>query len=108
MRSKDAGQEAGPPSAAGGELQTWLEKIAATVPGVICSFRLRPDGAISMPFATAALDAISQASDRGCRLWISRQVIREYLATMTRYEPLWNDVSRTALTSFPGLWHTRG
>lgn len=58
MRSKDAGQEAGPPSAAGGELQTWLEKIAATVPGVICSFRLRPDGAISMPFATAALDAI--------------------------------------------------
>lgn len=58
MRSKDAGEEAGPPSAAGGELQTWLEKIAATVPGVICSFRLRPDGAISMPFATAALDAI--------------------------------------------------
>lgn len=58
MSSKDAGEGAGPPSAAKGELQAWLEKIAATVPGVICSFRLRPDGAISMPFATAALDAI--------------------------------------------------
>lgn len=58
MRSKDAGERIGPPSAAGGEEQSWLEKIAATVPGVICSFRLRPDGAISMPFATAALDAI--------------------------------------------------
>ncbi len=58
MRSKDEGERIGPPSAAGGELQAWLEKIAATVPGVICSFRLRPDGAISMPFATAALDAI--------------------------------------------------
>ena len=58
MRSKDAGEGIGPPSAAGGEVQAWLEKIAATVPGVICSFRLRPDGTISMPFATAALDAI--------------------------------------------------
>lgn len=58
MRSKDAGERIGPPSAAGGEVQSWLEKIAATVPGVICSFRLRPDGTISMPFATAALDAI--------------------------------------------------
>ncbi|HMW14279.1 MAG TPA: PIN domain-containing protein [Pseudomonadales bacterium] len=36
------------------------------------------------PFHQAALDAISQASDRGCRLWISRQVIREYLVVMTR------------------------
>ena len=36
------------------------------------------------PLHQTALDAISTARDRGCRLWISRQVIREYLVVMTR------------------------
>lgn len=40
------------------ELQGWLVKIAATVPGVICSFRLRPDGSVCMPYASAALDKL--------------------------------------------------
>lgn len=30
-------------------------------------------------------------------VWISRQVIREYLATMTRYEQKWSNVTRAAL-----------
>lgn len=40
------------------ELQAQLTKIAATVPGVICSFRLRPDGTSCMPYASAALEQI--------------------------------------------------
>lgn len=40
------------------DLQGQLTKIAATVPGVICSFKLRPDGSMAMPYATAALDTL--------------------------------------------------
>ena len=36
------------------------------------------------PLHQAALEAIAAARDRDCRLWISRQVIREYLVAMTR------------------------
>ncbi len=36
------------------ELQDQLAKVAATVPGVICSFKLSPAGQASMPFATSA------------------------------------------------------
>ena len=37
------------------KIQDLLSKIAATVPGVICSFLLRPDGTMCMPYASAAL-----------------------------------------------------
>jgi nitrogen fixation negative regulator NifL len=37
------------------ELQDQLAKIVATVPGMICSFRLRPDGVVSMPFCTRVI-----------------------------------------------------
>ena len=30
-------------------LKDQLEKVAASVPGVVCSFRLRPDGSVTMP-----------------------------------------------------------
>lgn len=30
-------------------------------------------------------------------VWISRQVIREFLATMTRYEPLWQGFTRESI-----------
>ncbi|HET9597017.1 MAG TPA: ATP-binding protein [Anaeromyxobacteraceae bacterium] len=36
-------------------LQDQLAKVAASVPGVVCSFRLRPDGAVSMPFSAPAI-----------------------------------------------------
>jgi PAS domain S-box-containing protein len=37
------------------ELRDQLARVAATVPGLICSFRMRPDGSACMPFATAAI-----------------------------------------------------
>jgi len=37
------------------KMQDMLSKIAATVPGVICSFQLRPDGSACIPYASAAL-----------------------------------------------------
>ena len=39
-------------------LRDLLGKVAATVPGVICSFRLGPDGHASMPYASPALEEI--------------------------------------------------
>ena len=40
------------------ELQDQLAKVAASVPGLICSFRLRPDGSACMPFASPVIDSI--------------------------------------------------
>ena len=39
-------------------LREQFTRIAESVPGLICSFRLRPDGSATMPFATAALDDV--------------------------------------------------
>ncbi len=39
-------------------LQDQLTKVAATVPGVICSFRLRPDGTASMPYASPLFESL--------------------------------------------------
>lgn len=36
-------------------LRDQLEKVAASVPGLICSFRLHPDGSVSMPYASPAI-----------------------------------------------------
>jgi len=40
------------------ELRDRLAKVAATVPGMIYSFRMRPDGSTCMPYASTALDEI--------------------------------------------------
>lgn len=40
------------------ELQDQVAKIAATVPGMIFSFQLRPDGSACMPFCTAASEEL--------------------------------------------------
>ncbi len=40
--------------------------------------------AIETPFHEQALAAINSAHDAGRTIWISRQVIREYLVTLTR------------------------
>src|SRR3954464_9215250 len=37
------------------DLQDYLTKIAASVPGTIYAFRLRPDGTVSMPYAAPTL-----------------------------------------------------
>ena len=39
-------------------VQDQLVKVAATVPGLICSFRLRPDGSACMPYASPVIDSI--------------------------------------------------
>ena len=39
-------------------LQNQLAQVAATVPGMICSFKLDTDGSISMPYASPALDDV--------------------------------------------------
>jgi PAS domain S-box-containing protein len=39
-------------------LQDQLAKVAATVPGVICSYRLRPDGSACMPYASPAFESL--------------------------------------------------
>ena len=39
-------------------LQDKLAKVAATVPGVICSFRLRPDGSACMPYASPVFESL--------------------------------------------------
>lgn len=43
------------PVAAEGDLREQLEKVAAAAPGVICSFRLRPDGRMAMPYASPSI-----------------------------------------------------
>ncbi len=40
------------------DLQDQFTKVAASVPGLICSFRLRPDGSACMPYASPVIDAI--------------------------------------------------
>lgn len=39
-------------------LQDQIAKIAATVPGTIYSFRLKPDGSVSMPFASGEVEKV--------------------------------------------------
>jgi PAS domain S-box-containing protein len=39
-------------------LQDQLAKVAASVPGVICSFRQEPDGSVTMPYASPAAEAL--------------------------------------------------
>jgi PAS domain S-box-containing protein len=39
-------------------LHDQLTKVAASTPGLICSFRLRPDGSASMPYASSAIESI--------------------------------------------------
>ncbi len=39
-------------------LQEQLAKVAASVPGLICSFRLRADGSACMPYASSAIESI--------------------------------------------------
>ena len=35
-----------------------IEKVSASVPGLVCTFRLRPDGTFSMPFITPVAEAL--------------------------------------------------
>ena len=39
-------------------LQDQLTKVAASAPGLICSFRLRPDGSACMPYASPVIESV--------------------------------------------------
>ena len=39
-------------------LEDQLVKVAASVPGLICSFRLCPDGSASMPYASSVIESV--------------------------------------------------
>ena len=47
-------------------LQDQLTKVAASVPGLICSFRLRPDGSACMPYASPVFESYVWTQSRGC------------------------------------------
>lgn len=40
------------------KLQDQLSKVADSVPGLICSFRLRPDGSLCMPYASSVIESV--------------------------------------------------
>jgi len=40
------------------KLQDQLAKVTESVPGLICSFRMRPDGSASMPYASSVIESI--------------------------------------------------
>ncbi len=39
-------------------LKDQFAKVAASVPGLVCSYRLRPDGTVSLPFTAPAVDDV--------------------------------------------------
>jgi predicted nucleic acid-binding protein len=49
------------------------------------------------PFHDHARRQLNTLAEQGCTLWISRQVLREYLASMTRRERLTGDIPVTSL-----------
>jgi len=61
------------------KLQDQLAKIAATVPGLICSFRLRPDGSAGMPYASPAFESIYGVSPD--------TVVEDFSAVFARVHP---------------------
>ncbi len=86
------------------ELQDQLAKVAATVPGMICSFKLRPDGTSCMPFATAEIEALYGLRPEDVRDDFSpafalmhpddREHVRESIAESARRMMPWRDSFR--------------
>ncbi|GMU67062.1 MAG: hypothetical protein AMXMBFR36_33360 [Acidobacteriota bacterium] len=56
--TRDANPEERAASDEGLELRTRLERLAAAVPGVLYSFRLRPDGTICIPYASPTIESL--------------------------------------------------
>lgn len=78
-----------------------FESIAATVPGIICSLRMRPDGSISMPFASPSIQDVYGLS--------SQDVLEDASPLFARIHaedlPLVNtSVAQSAQSMLP--WHT--
>jgi predicted nucleic acid-binding protein len=59
------------------------------------------------PWHTVASQAIETRQDAGVELWISRQIIREYLATLTRPRTFPNPIPLSTLLVEVRLFNTR-
>lgn len=61
------------------------------------------------PFHQQASQALKQVRESGAKLWISSQVLREYLAVMTRpslvQDPPPRDALLNAISSFRSFFH---
>jgi PAS domain S-box-containing protein len=81
-------------------LKDQLAKVAAAVPGVICSYRMRPDGSASMPFSAPGIEdlyGISQAAlAADIAPWVARAHPDDLPGVM-------EEVQRSARTMTP--WH---
>ncbi|WP_242343856.1 hybrid sensor histidine kinase/response regulator [Anaeromyxobacter terrae] len=85
-------------------LRDQLAKVAASVPGVVCSYRLRPDGTACMPFTTPAAEDLYGiprevlAEDFGPLMANvhpeDRQRVVEVLGEAARARSRWHDVFR--------------
>jgi predicted nucleic acid-binding protein len=62
---------------------------------------------LESPFHQAAINAIQTQEQMGRELWISRQVLREYLATLTRPQTTINPIPILILTTEIQFFETR-
>ena len=56
-------------------------------------------GVFEAPFHKAALDAIRRLDQAKAEIWLSRQILREYLSTLSRPQPWSDPVPARTLTS---------
>src|SRR5688572_15364091 len=49
------------------------------------------------PFHSNALRSLASSQDAGSELWVSRQILREYLATLTRLQNTAESISTTSV-----------
>jgi predicted nucleic acid-binding protein len=63
--------------------------------------------AAQSPFHNAALQVIQSLDDSGVEIWISRQILREYLSTLTRPQQFTNPLSLETLIEDIRLFQTR-
>jgi two-component system, cell cycle sensor histidine kinase and response regulator CckA len=91
-----------------------LASVAATVPGVINSFRLRPDGSSCLPFASSALDQIyglqpSEVAEDASALFAlihpdDRSQVQAGMAESARTLAHWQDEFRVNHPSRGEIW----
>jgi len=82
------------------ELQDLLTKVAATVPGMIFSFRMRDDGSASLPFCTQAIQDLWGLSPEEVREDFSHAFAQIHPKDLERTQ---NGIAESARTLTP--WH---
>ncbi|MCD2450223.1 PAS domain S-box protein [Methylicorpusculum oleiharenae] len=97
------------------ELQDQLTKVAASVPGLICSFRLRPDGSVSMPYASPSSESLYGFSPEALADDFSPvfalihpddiEHIRATIAESARTQHPWRDTWRYQHPAKGEVWH---